>query len=171
MPLLPTAWLPGPLLPLQCSGPCLSAAWHPARPAVPAACHSASPCMPAEVVHVSLPPPRRFSLTNPMHADIFPSVRKMEGEVVQMTASLLGGEWRLASTCVCSSAVDARAGPPWCLSGSPQPRPTAAVATTLVSPALPPGPTPAATPDPHCPPAHALTPQAVPRATQGSAAP
>eukprot|EP00887_Chlorella_sp_A99_P004257 scaffold15.g4257.t1 len=32
-----------------------------------------------------------FSLTNPMHADVFPSVRKMEGEVVAMTASLLGG--------------------------------------------------------------------------------
>ena len=32
-----------------------------------------------------------FSLTNPMHADIFPSVRKMEGEVVAMTASMLGG--------------------------------------------------------------------------------
>lgn len=32
-----------------------------------------------------------FSLTNPMHADIFPSVRKMEAEVVAMTASILGG--------------------------------------------------------------------------------
>lgn len=32
-----------------------------------------------------------FSITNPMHADIFPSVRKMEGEVVSMTASMLGG--------------------------------------------------------------------------------
>lgn len=34
---------------------------------------------------------RQFSLTNPMHSDIFPSVRKMEAEVVAMTASLLGG--------------------------------------------------------------------------------
>ncbi|KAI7840937.1 hypothetical protein COHA_005368 [Chlorella ohadii] len=32
-----------------------------------------------------------FSITNPMHADVFPSVRKMEGEVVAMTASMLGG--------------------------------------------------------------------------------
>ena len=34
---------------------------------------------------------KQFSITNPMHSDIFPSVRKMEGEVVAMTASLLGG--------------------------------------------------------------------------------
>ena len=34
---------------------------------------------------------RLFSVTNPMHADIFPSVRKMETEVVAMTAALLGG--------------------------------------------------------------------------------
>ncbi|EFN56217.1 hypothetical protein CHLNCDRAFT_144988 [Chlorella variabilis] len=32
-----------------------------------------------------------FALTNPMHSDVFPSVRKMEGEVVAMTASILGG--------------------------------------------------------------------------------
>lgn len=32
-----------------------------------------------------------FSLTNPMHSDVFPSVRKMEGEVVAMTAGMLGG--------------------------------------------------------------------------------
>lgn len=35
-----------------------------------------------------------FDITNPMHADVFPSVRKMETEVVAMTAALLGGEWR-----------------------------------------------------------------------------
>jgi sphinganine-1-phosphate aldolase len=34
---------------------------------------------------------KQFSITNPMHADVFPSVRKMEGEVVAMTAALLGG--------------------------------------------------------------------------------
>ena len=33
----------------------------------------------------------QFSITNPMHSDMFPSVRQMEGEVVAMTASLLGG--------------------------------------------------------------------------------
>ena len=32
-----------------------------------------------------------FSHTNPMHTDVFPSVRQMESEVVAMTASLLGG--------------------------------------------------------------------------------
>ncbi len=33
-----------------------------------------------------------FSHTNPMHSDVFPSVRQMEAEVVAMTASILGGE-------------------------------------------------------------------------------
>jgi sphinganine-1-phosphate aldolase len=32
-----------------------------------------------------------FSYSNPLHADIFPSVRKMEAEVVAMTADMLGG--------------------------------------------------------------------------------
>lgn len=32
-----------------------------------------------------------FSLANPMHAGIFPTTRAMEAEVVQMTASLVGG--------------------------------------------------------------------------------
>lgn len=32
-----------------------------------------------------------FSHTNPMHADVFPSVRQMELEVVAMTAAMLGG--------------------------------------------------------------------------------
>ena len=31
-----------------------------------------------------------FAHTNPMHSDVFPSVRRMEAEVVNMTASLLG---------------------------------------------------------------------------------
>lgn len=31
-----------------------------------------------------------FAHTNPMHSDVFPSVRRMESEVVNMTASLLG---------------------------------------------------------------------------------
>lgn len=34
---------------------------------------------------------KKFSITNPIHADVWPSVRKMEAEVVAMTASLLGG--------------------------------------------------------------------------------
>jgi len=32
-----------------------------------------------------------FALTNPLHVDVFPSVRQMEAEVVAMTASFLGG--------------------------------------------------------------------------------
>lgn len=32
-----------------------------------------------------------FDLANPMHSNIFPSVRRMEAEVVAMTASMLGG--------------------------------------------------------------------------------
>ena len=32
-----------------------------------------------------------YSLANPMHADMFPSVREMEAEVVTMTAGLVGG--------------------------------------------------------------------------------
>ena len=32
-----------------------------------------------------------YALTNPLHGDCFPSVPRMEREVVQMTAALLGG--------------------------------------------------------------------------------
>ena len=32
-----------------------------------------------------------FSQANPLHTDLFPSIRRMEAEVVSMTASLLGG--------------------------------------------------------------------------------
>lgn len=34
----------------------------------------------------------QFSHTNPMHSDVFPSIRQMESEVVAMTASFLGGQ-------------------------------------------------------------------------------
>lgn len=34
----------------------------------------------------------RFSHSNPLHADIFPSVVRFENEVVAMTASLLGSQ-------------------------------------------------------------------------------
>jgi hypothetical protein len=33
-----------------------------------------------------------FSHTNPLHGDVFPSVRRMEAEVVAMVATMLGGE-------------------------------------------------------------------------------
>jgi glutamate/tyrosine decarboxylase-like PLP-dependent enzyme len=49
--------------------------------------------MPADGEHRSLLDDayKLFSLTNPLHADAFPSVRKMEAEVVAMAADLLGG--------------------------------------------------------------------------------
>eukprot|EP01104_Vermistella_antarctica_P019029 TRINITY_DN7270_c0_g1_i1.p1 TRINITY_DN7270_c0_g1~~TRINITY_DN7270_c0_g1_i1.p1 ORF type:complete len:543 (-),score=116.01 TRINITY_DN7270_c0_g1_i1:122-1717(-) len=37
-----------------------------------------------------------FSLTNPLHPDVFPAVRKFEAEVISMTARMLGGN---ESTC------------------------------------------------------------------------
>lgn len=33
----------------------------------------------------------QFSLSNPMHSDMFPTTRQMEAEIVQMTAGLVGG--------------------------------------------------------------------------------
>ena len=38
-----------------------------------------------------------FAHTNPLHGDIFPSVRRMEAEVVAMTASMLGGALKTLS--------------------------------------------------------------------------
>ncbi|GLI59245.1 hypothetical protein VaNZ11_001091, partial [Volvox africanus] len=49
--------------------------------------------MPADGAHRALLDDtyKLFSLTNPLHADAFPSVRQMEAEVVAITADLLGG--------------------------------------------------------------------------------
>lgn len=44
-----------------------------------------------------------FSWTNPLHADIFPSVRQMEAEVVAMTASMLHGGPGTAAPDVCGA--------------------------------------------------------------------
>jgi sphinganine-1-phosphate aldolase len=33
-----------------------------------------------------------FSLSNPLHPDIFPSVKKFEAEVIRMTVSLMHGD-------------------------------------------------------------------------------
>lgn len=44
-----------------------------------------------------------FSLSNPMHSDMFPAVRQMEAEVIQMTASLVGGGEHGAEPNVCGS--------------------------------------------------------------------
>lgn len=42
----------------------------------------------------------RFSHTNPMHSDVFPSVRQMELEVLAMTASMVGGVHVLPPSCL-----------------------------------------------------------------------
>ena len=44
-----------------------------------------------------------FAHTNPMHTSVFPSVRRMEREVVAMTAAMLGGElcWTQTKACFC----------------------------------------------------------------------
>jgi sphinganine-1-phosphate aldolase len=42
-----------------------------------------------------------FSQANPLHANLFPSVRRMEAEVLAMTASLLGGGRDGVSTVCC----------------------------------------------------------------------
>lgn len=39
-----------------------------------------------------------FAHTNPLHGDVFPSVRRMEAEVVSMVAAMLGGELFPTST-------------------------------------------------------------------------
>jgi sphinganine-1-phosphate aldolase len=43
-----------------------------------------------------------YALTNPLHGDCFPSVTRMEREVVQMTAALLGGG-PTGRSCVCGT--------------------------------------------------------------------
>lgn len=45
-----------------------------------------------------------FSSSNPMHADLFPATRRMEVEVVRMTASILGGAR-------CGTRVGGKGGP------------------------------------------------------------
>lgn len=44
-----------------------------------------------------------YSLTNPLHASAFPSVRQMEAEVIAMTAGLLGGGPGGANPHVCGA--------------------------------------------------------------------
>ena len=43
-----------------------------------------------------------FSLSNPMHADMFPTNRQMEAEVIQMTAGMVGSD-RLENSTICGS--------------------------------------------------------------------
>ena len=33
-----------------------------------------------------------YSHTNPLHTDVWPSMRQLEGDVIAMTASMLGGQ-------------------------------------------------------------------------------
>lgn len=39
-----------------------------------------------------------FAWTNPLHADVFPDIRKMEAEVVRMCCSLFNGDSDTAGT-------------------------------------------------------------------------
>ncbi len=39
-----------------------------------------------------------FSHTNPLHTDVWPSMRQLESDVIAMTASMLGG---MRSHCAC----------------------------------------------------------------------
>ena len=50
-----------------------------------------------------------YSHTNPLHGDVFPSVRRMEAEVVAMTAAMLGGDRSRFLLASCQHAVIARA--------------------------------------------------------------
>jgi sphinganine-1-phosphate aldolase len=47
-----------------------------------------------------------FAVTNPLHADVFPSVRRMEAEVVSMVGGFLGGVPHQISDCTCSRSLN-----------------------------------------------------------------
>jgi sphinganine-1-phosphate aldolase len=49
-----------------------------------------------------------FSWTNPLHADIFPSVRQMEAEVIAMTAAMLHGGPGTSAPDVCGAMTSGR---------------------------------------------------------------
>jgi len=42
-----------------------------------------------------------FAWSNPLHADVFPDVRKMEAEVVRMTCSMFQGGSKSCGTVSC----------------------------------------------------------------------
>lgn len=48
----------------------------------------------------------RYALSNPLHPDIWPSLRKFEAEVVQMTCSLLGGGSESVVGCLTSGGTE-----------------------------------------------------------------
>lgn len=41
-----------------------------------------------------------YSHTNPLHTDVWPSMRQLESDVIAMTASMLGGQCRHSLACV-----------------------------------------------------------------------
>ncbi len=45
----------------------------------------------------------RFSHTNPLHPDLFPSVARFEAEVVAMTAAMLGSKSKSSGGQVCGN--------------------------------------------------------------------
>jgi len=46
-----------------------------------------------------------FSHTNPLHTDVWPSMRQLESDVIAMTASMLGGVSAAARTALHNSAA------------------------------------------------------------------
>ena len=45
-----------------------------------------------------------FSLTNPLHPDVFPSVRQMEAEVVSVCGSLMNAKNTAKNVCGCMTS-------------------------------------------------------------------
>ena len=45
----------------------------------------------------------KFTLTNPLHTDTFPSNRKFEAEIIKMTINFLGGHTNKTNQEVCGS--------------------------------------------------------------------
>ena len=43
-----------------------------------------------------------FSHTNPLHTDVWPSMRQLESDVIAMTASMLGGTLSVPGFCQCN---------------------------------------------------------------------
>jgi len=49
---------------------------------------------------------KKFTWTNPLHPDVFPSIRKMEAEIVRMTCNLFNGDPNESCGCVSSGGTE-----------------------------------------------------------------
>ena len=47
----------------------------------------------------------RYSISNPLHPDIWPSVMKFESEIIAMTASLVNGSGKYNDVCGATTSV------------------------------------------------------------------